>query len=171
MIAFVFLPVHGTSRAVAVRMDDYLLLCSNNIFRCTVNSPALKKKKKRTVVQNVSIHCVSGFVYSISRIHSPGHSINHTCVFYLFRSFWLKYYCLIQGIQKISSTVHMWLFCIPGKPLGPGAPEGPGGPIGPGGPGVKVDSRTAVVSARTFYKENSMWWTFTQVRFNYVQCV
>jgi hypothetical protein len=46
----------------------------------------------------------------------------------------------------------MLLFCIPGKPLGPGTPEGPGGPIGPGGPGVKVDSRTAVVSAKTFKK-------------------
>ena len=47
----------------------------------------------------------------------------------------------------------MLLFCIPGKPLGPGAPEGPGGPIGPGGPGVKVESRTAVVSAKTFTKK------------------
>jgi hypothetical protein len=46
----------------------------------------------------------------------------------------------------------MLLFCIPGKPLGPGTPEGPGGPIGPGGPGVKVDSRTAVVNAKTFKK-------------------
>jgi hypothetical protein len=42
---------------------------------------------------------------------------------------------------------------IPGKPLGPGDPGGPGGPIGPGGPGVKVDSRTAVVSAKTFTRK------------------
>jgi hypothetical protein len=43
--------------------------------------------------------------------------------------------------------------CIPGNPLGPGDPGEPGGPIGPGGPGVRVDSRTAVVSAKTFRRK------------------
>jgi hypothetical protein len=43
--------------------------------------------------------------------------------------------------------------CIPGNPLGPGGPEGPGGPMGPVGPGVNVDSRTAVISAKTFVKK------------------
>ena len=63
---------------------------------------------------------------------------------------------LVLPSTEYSKNKEQFLYvvhCIPGKPLGPGAPEGPGGPIGPGGPGVKVDSRTAVVSAKTFIKK------------------
>jgi hypothetical protein len=105
-------------------------------------------KKRHCIVQIVNVHCMSGFVDSVSRIHFQQDTV-YLCL-HLFRLFSLKYYCLAQGIQKNKQQFLLWLFCIPGKPLGPGAPEGPGGPVGPGGPGVKVDSRTAVVSAKTF---------------------
>jgi hypothetical protein len=81
-----------------------------------------------------------GFIDSLSRIHFNVILIVLTRV------------VLRRVFGKISCSFYM-LYRIPGKPLGPGTPEGPGGPIGPGGPGVKVDSRTAVVSAKTFTKK------------------
>lgn len=78
-----------------------------------------------------------------------------TVYFILTGPMFCKFVCSIQTPYLINFHVCYLLgnSYIPGNPLGPGGPEGPGGPMGPGGPGVNVESRTAVIRAKTFVKK------------------